>query len=238
MGRWRGVREVALGALDGAAGGEEVALGAVELRGDRGVRGVAVAVGDRDDALRELLDLGVQGAELGVSGSGGHRGQPAVNAKPEQFARDRIGPGYHPRAMLSRLDLRGRDADPRVALAAATQPADEPVELVRDIINDVRRRGDEAVRELTAKFDGCEIEDLRVPVAGAATKRSMRSSRRCAKRSSTQPHASVATTRRRARPRVLWRSLPTGLRSRSCCDRSTVPVCTCQEVGPRTRPRC
>jgi histidinol dehydrogenase len=65
--------------------------------------------------------------------------------------------------MLSRLDLRGPDADPRVALAAASLPVDEPVEAVRGIIEDVRRRGDRAVRELTARFDGCEIDGLRVP---------------------------------------------------------------------------
>ena len=46
-----------MGALDGAAGGEEVALRAIELRGDRGVGRVAVAVRDRDDPLRELFDL-------------------------------------------------------------------------------------------------------------------------------------------------------------------------------------
>ncbi|MGZ6993893.1 MAG: histidinol dehydrogenase, partial [Acidimicrobiia bacterium] len=65
--------------------------------------------------------------------------------------------------MLSRLDLRGPDADPRVALAAASAVADEPVALVREIIDDVRRRGDTAVRELTARFDGAAIDELRVP---------------------------------------------------------------------------
>lgn len=67
--------------------------------------------------------------------------------------------------MLSRLDLRGPDADPRVALAAASHAVDEPVDIVRRIIGDVRTRGDVALRELTARFDGCEIEELRVPVA-------------------------------------------------------------------------
>ena len=65
--------------------------------------------------------------------------------------------------MLTRLDLRGPDADPRVALAAASTAVDEPVEIVREIIADVRRRGDAAVRDFTARFDGCEIDELRVP---------------------------------------------------------------------------
>ena len=67
--------------------------------------------------------------------------------------------------MLSRLDLRGPDADPRVALAAATSTAAEPVEAVREIIDAVRAGGDAALRELTARFDGCTIDDLRVPAA-------------------------------------------------------------------------
>ncbi len=65
--------------------------------------------------------------------------------------------------MLSRLDLRGPDADPRVVLASASPPLDEPVELVREIIEAVRARGDVAVRELTARFDGCAVDELRVP---------------------------------------------------------------------------
>jgi histidinol dehydrogenase len=75
--------------------------------------------------------------------------------------------------MLSRLDLRGPDADPRAALAAASPPADEPVDAVRAIIADVRARGDAALRELTERFDGCAIEDVRVdpdaPAAALAT---------------------------------------------------------------------
>jgi histidinol dehydrogenase len=67
--------------------------------------------------------------------------------------------------MLSRLDLRGPDADLRVALAAATSTADEPVEAVREIIEAVRAGGDVALRKLTARFDGCTIDDLRVPAA-------------------------------------------------------------------------
>ncbi len=70
--------------------------------------------------------------------------------------------------MLTRLDLRGPDTDLRVALAAASHAVDEPVEIVREIIAEVRRRGDAAVRDFTARFDGCEIDDLRVPEAEVA----------------------------------------------------------------------
>jgi histidinol dehydrogenase len=67
--------------------------------------------------------------------------------------------------MLSRLDLRGPDADPQALLADAVAPANEPVEAVRRIIERVRQHGDDAVRALTLEFDGCRVEDLRVPTS-------------------------------------------------------------------------
>lgn len=64
---------------------------------------------------------------------------------------------------LTVLDLRGDRSDPRdrmprprVDLAAARDGVD-------DVIAAVRERGDDAARELTARFDGVEIEDLLVP---------------------------------------------------------------------------
>lgn len=65
---------------------------------------------------------------------------------------------------MNRLDLRGvtdlRDRLPRPVL-----DADEPVAAVRAILADVRARGDAAVRELTARFDGVELDDPAVPPA-------------------------------------------------------------------------
>jgi len=65
--------------------------------------------------------------------------------------------------MLARSDLRGV-ADPVSALAP---PPDDPgpVEAVREILAAVRDRGDAAVRELTERFDGCRVDDLRVAPA-------------------------------------------------------------------------
>lgn len=65
--------------------------------------------------------------------------------------------------MLTRSDLRG-GVDPASVLAP---PPDDPgpVEAVRAILADVRARGDAAVRDLTERFDGCRIDDLRVPPA-------------------------------------------------------------------------
>lgn len=43
------------------------------------------------------------------------------------------------------------------------EPGDEPLEAVRAIIDRVRREGDGALIELTERFDGVRLDDLRVP---------------------------------------------------------------------------
>jgi histidinol dehydrogenase len=66
--------------------------------------------------------------------------------------------------MLSRLDLRGRPGDAfATALARPDGDGEGPLEAVREIIADVRKWGDDALRELTARFDGVELDELRVP---------------------------------------------------------------------------
>jgi histidinol dehydrogenase len=65
--------------------------------------------------------------------------------------------------MLSRLDLRGSGSDFAAALAPRVSDEPEPTAAVREIIADVRTRGDAALFELTERFDGCRIEELRVP---------------------------------------------------------------------------
>ncbi|MDX6272997.1 MAG: histidinol dehydrogenase, partial [Frankiales bacterium] len=67
--------------------------------------------------------------------------------------------------MLRRIDLRGSTADPRVVLPRAALDVDAATDVVRPVVEAVRDRGDAAVRELTARFDGVELVDLRVPVA-------------------------------------------------------------------------
>jgi histidinol dehydrogenase len=66
-------------------------------------------------------------------------------------------------SMLSRLDLRGTDADLSTALARRAPDDPGRVEAVRQIVADVRARGDLALRELTERFDGCRLDDIRVP---------------------------------------------------------------------------
>jgi histidinol dehydrogenase len=70
--------------------------------------------------------------------------------------------------VLTRLDLRGC-TDLAGALAPPSFDADakeaELVDAVRDIVTAVRTGGDAAVRDLTERFDGCRLDDPRVPDA-------------------------------------------------------------------------
>ncbi|HVC24112.1 MAG TPA: histidinol dehydrogenase [Acidimicrobiales bacterium] len=67
--------------------------------------------------------------------------------------------------MLSVLDLRGVPAAQAIHLPRPDLGAEGPVEDVRAILADVRSRGDAAVRELTRRFDGVDLGELRVPAA-------------------------------------------------------------------------
>jgi histidinol dehydrogenase len=68
--------------------------------------------------------------------------------------------------MLRRIDLRGRrDADLAAVLPRAELDVAVAVEQVRPVVEGVRDRGAEAVREATARFDGVTLTELRVPAA-------------------------------------------------------------------------
>lgn len=68
--------------------------------------------------------------------------------------------------MLSRIDLRGhRDADLTSLLPRAELDVAAAVEQVRPVVEGVRDRGADAVREATQNFDGVTLTDLRVPGA-------------------------------------------------------------------------
>ncbi|MEU8120070.1 histidinol dehydrogenase [Spirillospora sp. NPDC049024] len=67
--------------------------------------------------------------------------------------------------MISRIDLRGSlPGDLRSVLPRAELDVEAALDKVRPICEDVRHRGSAAVREYTGKFDGVELERVRVPV--------------------------------------------------------------------------
>ncbi|MDP9101314.1 MAG: histidinol dehydrogenase [Actinomycetota bacterium] len=70
---------------------------------------------------------------------------------------------------MRRIDLRGmRAEDPVPLLPRAQLDVSAAVEAVRPVVEAVRDRGAEAVLEATARFDGVELEGLRVPAEALA----------------------------------------------------------------------
>jgi histidinol dehydrogenase len=66
--------------------------------------------------------------------------------------------------VLTRIDLRGSAADPRRLLPRAAIDVTAATEAMRPIVEAVREHGADAVRAATRKFDGVDLEHLRVPV--------------------------------------------------------------------------
>ena len=64
--------------------------------------------------------------------------------------------------MLKKIDFRGKSGDRASLMPDLSEIDDLPIESVRDIINQVRESGDQALRDLTKKLDGFILEDLRV----------------------------------------------------------------------------
>jgi histidinol dehydrogenase len=65
--------------------------------------------------------------------------------------------------MLARIDVRGTSGDLRALLARPVDAGPGVGAVVTEIIADVRERGAEAVRDLTARLDGADVPDPRVP---------------------------------------------------------------------------
>ena len=60
--------------------------------------------------------------------------------------------------MLRRIDLRGFTGDLSEVLPRPETPTGGPVDVVREILAAVAKRGDAAVREYTSRFDGVELD--------------------------------------------------------------------------------
>ena len=82
------------------------------------------------------------------------------------------GLGRRPRlgGVIRRIDLRGqltagRVPDYRALVPRAAVDVEAALDTVRPICDDVRMRGLAAVRELSARFDGVDVPDPRVPLA-------------------------------------------------------------------------
>ena len=71
--------------------------------------------------------------------------------------------------MLTRIDLRGESIDRLAVSAFETPDLEKSRRTVREIISDVRNRGDAALRELAKRFDGAEIDAIAVPPSTIST---------------------------------------------------------------------
>ncbi len=67
--------------------------------------------------------------------------------------------------LLTRLDLRGETGPLGPRLPPPPFSGEGPTEAVRAILAEVRAGGDASLRELTRRFDGVDIAELRVPAA-------------------------------------------------------------------------
>jgi histidinol dehydrogenase len=73
--------------------------------------------------------------------------------------------------VISRVDLRGQQPTPdalRAVLPRAELDVEVALDVVRPLCEDVRTRGAAAVRELTHRFDGVDLETTRVPAEALA----------------------------------------------------------------------
>ena len=70
--------------------------------------------------------------------------------------------------MLRRLDLRGSVQDVQSVLPRPAIAGEGPLDEVRAILTDVRQRGDIALLEMTSRFDGADLEAIRVDPAEVA----------------------------------------------------------------------
>jgi histidinol dehydrogenase len=65
--------------------------------------------------------------------------------------------------VLNRIDLRGSRRDPRGLLPRAQLDVSVAVERIRPVVEAVHEHGFSAIREATERFDGVQLERLRVP---------------------------------------------------------------------------
>ncbi len=116
--------------------------------------------------------------------------------------------------MLTRLDLRGAAGDIRSRLPRPAPAGPDPVEVVRQVLAEVRKRGDAAVREYTERFDRVALDRFRVPVeeldrALAALPRTLREALEQASAAITDYHRTqVRGESRHFRDGVVVRELP------------------------------
>jgi histidinol dehydrogenase len=93
----------------------------------------------------------------------------AVYPSPLDLPEGAVDRRRYDRDVLTRLDLRGQGPDVGGRLPRPSPAGDAPLEAVRQILAEVRKRGDAAVREYTERFDRVAVDELRVDPAEVAS---------------------------------------------------------------------
>ena len=134
--------------------------------------------------------------------------------------------------LLTRLDVRGRSGLdlPRPERGST----DDVRDAVREIVADVRIRGDAALVDLTRRFDRVELESIRVPTAEVSAALAAQPEELRA-RSRPPPSRSPGSTRPNGGGGTA--SLVGGSPSKGGPSRSTGPAATCRAGVRCTRPR-
>ncbi len=144
--------------------------------------------------------------------------------------------------LLTFVDLRGRD--PGSLPDTYTPPSPEAVAATAEIIGDVRRRGDDALRELGERFDGAAPANLAVPLEERQA--ALASIDEAARRALTEAHGRIlgfhrrssAETQPSAAAAPATRVPPSGL---DCCDpqpppQPAQPAQPASNLGAASRP--
>src|SRR5919197_3830929 len=114
---------------------------------------------DSSDSWKRTLDSSARSDPVLIAPQPGARRWPGGDRRAEILGHRYSGCFR----MLSRLDLRGFTGDLASVLTRPEPGGEEPLATVREIISEVRKRGDDAVRDFTVRFDGYRLEELRVP---------------------------------------------------------------------------
>ncbi len=141
-------------------GGLEAALDLVEVGGDVLPGRLLQRVGQLRHLLGEVAEAGRERRQAGgVEVHGASLPWPPRGSTGFGV----FGKRLYPRQVLRRLDLRGVEGDLRARLPRPAVQTEPPIEEVRAVLAEVRERGDAALRDLTERFDGVRIDELRVP---------------------------------------------------------------------------
>ena len=134
--------------------------------------------------------------------------------------------------LLTFVDLRGRD--PGSLPDTYTPPSPEAVAATAEIIADVRRRGDDALRELGERFDGAAPANLAVPLEERQA--ALASIDEATRRALTEAHGRILDFHRRsaeshppAGEGAAAQAPPVGL---DCCDPQPQPAQPAQLAQP------